>query len=256
MKAIWKGMTLAESDKTIVIEGNHYFPPESIKNIGEVELLPPIDKPGKILCVGLNYPPPPGDSGWTEPPYPILFHKAATALTGHRNPISIPQISKQVEYEGELAVVIGQQGKNIPRKRALEWIAGYSIANDLGASDIQARSSQWTSGKMFDTFCPLGPVLVSSDEIPDPQDLRICTRLNGEIVQDSSTAEMIFPVAYLVSYISTLTTLEPGDLILTGSPRRAGERPDPRRRLRPGDTISVEIEKLGLLANPVIAEED
>jgi acylpyruvate hydrolase len=221
----------------------------------QVQLLPPVIKPGKIICVGLNYPPLAKSKAWTSPPYPVLFHKTASSLIGFGSAIQLPKISQQVLYEGELAVVIGTRGKNIPVDQSLKFVDGYTIANDVGAPDIESRSSQWASGKMFDTFCPLGPAMVTPEEIPDPGNLFIKTTLNGKIVQDSNTREMIFDVPFLISYISQLTTLEPGDLILTGSPKRAGDVPDPRTPLRQGDSISIEIEGLGTLTNQVIAEE-
>ena len=211
-------------------------------------------KPGKIICVGLNYPPLDRTDSWTVPPYPILFHKPASGLVGSGSAIVLPRISQQVLYEGELAVVIGTRAKNISMESALEIVAGYTIANDIGAADIESRSSQWASGKMFDTFCPLGPSLTPSDEIPNPNELKIKTILNRSVVQDGNTREMIFDVPYLVHYISQLTTLEPNDVILTGSPKRAGDLPDPRTPLKQGDTISVEIEDLGILINTVVAE--
>lgn len=224
-------------------------------SLSEVKLLPPVFKPGKIICVGLNYPPHYSSPDWSPPPYPILFHKAASALIGPDAKIILPKISQRVLYEGELAVVIGMRGKNIPIEKALEIVAGYTIANDVSAADIEARSSQWDSGKMFDTFCPLGPALVTTDEISDPGCLDITTTLNGQVVQNGHTREMIFDVPYLISYISQLTTLEPGDLILTGSPKRVGDSPDPRTPLKPGDTISIAIEGLGVLSNSVAAED-
>ena len=223
--------------------------------IQQARLLPPLGKPGKMICVGLNYP----SAGQTNPdeipPYPVLFHKVTTALTGHNTPIIHPRISQHVDYEGELAIIIGKPGKNITRQQALSYLAGFTIANDVGARDVQARSSQWTSGKMFDTFCPLGPAMVSSDKVPNPDQLRIQTSLNDRLVQDDTTARMIFDVSYLISYISTLTSLEPGDLILTGSPKCVGREPDPRLPLRPGDIIEVHIENLGVLTNKV-SEDD
>lgn len=217
----------------------------------QVTFLPPVGQPGKILCVGLNYPPGPGSPKTPPPAYPPFFLKPATALAGHRQPILIPRISRQIEYEGELVIVIGAPGKNIPRAEAFKAVAGYSIANDLGARDVQQRTSQWAGGKIFDTFCPLGPAVVTKDGVPDPNALHIQTRVNGRVVQDANTAEMIFDAGYLVSYLSELVTLEPGDLILTGSPRRAGEEPDPRLFLEPGDRVQVEIERLGSLENKV-----
>jgi acylpyruvate hydrolase len=203
--------------------------------------------------VGLNYP---GVGVQSSPSaFPVLFHKVATSLVGHDQPILIPRITDHIVYEGELAIVIGRRGKHIAREQAEAWIAGYTIANDVGAPDLERRTSQWTTGKMLDTFCPLGPTLVTRDEVPDPHRLGIRTTLNGELVQSGSTAEMIFDIPYLVSYISELVTLEPGDLILTGSPKRSGTGPDPRTPMQPGDRISVEIEGLGVLSNPVLAEE-
>lgn len=204
--------------------------------------------------MGLNYPPQNRDDGWLPPPYPVLFHKPSSSLTASGTVIVIPKISQQVLYEGELAVVIGTRAKNAPKENALEVVEGYTIANDIGAADIEARSSQWASGKMFDTFCPIGPALIPSGEVPNPNNLAIKTTLNGNVVQEGHTREMIFDVPFLIQYISQLTTLEPGDVILTGSPKRAGSDPDPKIPLKAGDTISVEIEGLGVLTNSVIEE--
>jgi 2-keto-4-pentenoate hydratase/2-oxohepta-3-ene-1,7-dioic acid hydratase in catechol pathway len=211
-------------------------------------------KPGKIICVGLNFPPHNRSDDWLQPPYPILFQKPTSALIGFGEAIVLPKISQRVLYEGELAVVIGTRVKDISTEDALDVVAGYTIANDIGAADIESRSSQWASGKMFDTFCPLGPSLVPSSDVPNPNHLAIKTTLNGQVVQNGNTREMIFDVPFLVHYISQLTTLEPNDVILTGSPKRAGDAPDPRTPLRPGDSISVEVESLGTLTNPVVAE--
>lgn len=219
-----------------------------------VNWLPPVLRPGKLVCVGLNYPPL-SLQGYQPPAYPVLFHKVATSLAAHRTPIRMPRVSRKLEYEGELAVVIGRAGKHIPQQEALDHVAGYTIANDVGAPDLQQRTSQWTSGKMLDTFCPLGPCLTTREDVPEPANLRILTRLNGHAVQDGSTREMVFSVSYLVSYISSLVTLQPGDLILTGSPKRNGEQPDPRLLLKTGDVVRIEIERLGVLENSV-SEED
>jgi len=222
--------------------------------LSRVQLLPPVLEPGKIICVGMNYPPI-DDHDWTPPPYPVLFHKPSSSLIGFGAAIQLPAISQHVLYEGELAVVIGAKAKHVPVELALDVVAGYTIANDIGAADIEGRSSQWAAGKMFDTFCPLGPVLVTKDEILEPDNLHLKTTLNGQVVQESHTGEMIFDVPYLINYISQLTTLRPDDLILTGSPKRAGDQPDPRIPLKPGDTLQGEIDGLGVLANPVISEE-
>jgi 2-keto-4-pentenoate hydratase/2-oxohepta-3-ene-1,7-dioic acid hydratase in catechol pathway len=205
--------------------------------------------------VGLNYRSHLAEIGEPVPEYPILFLKPATSIIGPGQVIVLPRISKQVDYEGELAVVIGRTGKNIPQQNALDYVAGYTCANDVSAHDIEFRTSQWTSGKMLDTFCPLGPVMVTADEIPDPNSLRLKTLLNGQTVQDASTADMVFPPAFLVSYISSLATLEAGDVILTGTPAGIGCNRKPQVFLKAGDHVGVEIEGIGTLTNPVVAEE-
>ena len=229
------------------------LPPSQSVNL--LELLPPVDRPGKVIAVGLNYPPADSGEAYSPPPYPVLFHKAATSLVGHGGKIVLPKISNEVEYEGELALVIGREARKVSPADAMDFVAGITIANDVGARDIQQRSSQWTSGKMFDTFCPLGPALVTLDEIGDLSELRIMTFLNDEIVQDASCSAMIFDVRFLVSYISELTTLSPGDLILTGSPKTVGERPAANRLLEHGDIVQITIESLGMLVNSVEKEK-
>jgi acylpyruvate hydrolase len=222
--------------------------------VADVELLAPIQRPGKVVCVGLNYRSHLTEIGEPAPEYPILFHKAATSLIGHRQSIVLPRISRQVDYEGELAVVIGRRGKYVSEQDALSCVAGYSCANDVSAHDIEFRTSQWTSGKMLDTFCPLGPVLVTRDETPDPGCLRLITILNGQAVQEACTSDMVFSVPFLISYISSLATLEPGDLILTGTPAGIGCNRKPQVFLQPGDRVSVQIDGIGTLTNLVVAE--
>ncbi len=222
--------------------------------LADVQLLPPIPRPGKVVCSGLNYRSHLAEIREPVPQYPILFHKAATSLIGHGQSIVLPRISRQVDYEGELAVVIGRRGKSIPESEALSYVAGYTCANDVSAHDLEFRTSQWTSGKMLDTFCPLGPVLVTPDEIPNPNALRLKTILNGKTVQDACTSDMVFPVPFLVSYISSLATLEPGDLILTGTPAGIGCNKQPQVFLQPGDEVDIQIEGIGRLSNPVTAE--
>jgi 2-keto-4-pentenoate hydratase/2-oxohepta-3-ene-1,7-dioic acid hydratase in catechol pathway len=223
--------------------------------LADVELLAPIRRPGKVVCVGLNYRSHLAEISEPTPAYPILFHKTATALIGHQQAIVLPRVSRQVDYEGELAVIIGQRGKYIPEDDALSYVAGYTCANDVSAHDLEFRTSQWTSGKMLDTFCPLGPVLRTGDEVPDPGSLRLRTLLNGQTVQQASTSEMVFSVPFLVSYISSLATLEPGDVILTGTPAGIGCNRKPQVFLQPGDQVSVAIDGIGTLTNPVVAEE-
>lgn len=220
----------------------------------QVTLLPPVVRPGKVVCLGLNYRAHAAESGMAIPDYPVLFHKVAGSLTGHNQPIVLPRISSQVDYEAELAIIIGRRGKHIAEEHALDYIAGYTNANDVSARDLQFRTSQWTTGKMLDTFCPLGPALVTRDEVPDTQKLAIKTILNGQVLQDGNTADMIFPVPFIVSYVSAIVTLEPGDVILTGTPPGIGNARKPPIFMQPGDTITIEIERLGQLTNPVIAE--
>ena len=222
--------------------------------MSEVEWLPPIPRPGKIVCAGLNYKSHLALLNEPIPLVPVLFNKPSTSLTGSGQPIVLPHVTQQVDYAGELAVVIGKKGKYISESAALAHVGGYTCVNDVSAHDIEFRTSQWTSGKMLDTFCPMGPVLVTADEIPDPNALRLRATLNGEIVQDQSTSDMLFSVAALISYISSLTTLEPGDIILTGTPAGLGCMRDPQIFLKPGDRITVSIEGIGVLDNPVIAE--
>ena len=222
--------------------------------LADVDLLAPVQRPGKIVCVGLNYRSHLAEIGEPAPEYPILFHKSATSLIGHQQAIVLPRVSRQVDYEGELAIVIGRRGKYISERDALSYVAGYSCANDVSAHDIEFRTSQWTSGKMLDTFCPLGPVLLTRDEVPDPGFLRLRTILNGQTVQDARTSDMIFSVPFLISYISSLATLEPGDLILTGTPAGIGCNQQPQVFLQPGDHVSVQIDGIGTLTNPVVAE--
>jgi 2-keto-4-pentenoate hydratase/2-oxohepta-3-ene-1,7-dioic acid hydratase in catechol pathway len=213
-------------------------------------------RPGKIVCVGLNYRSHLAEIGEPVPEFPILFLKPPSSIIGHGAAIVLPRVSRQVDYEGELAVVIGRRGKYIPEPEAVSYVGGYTCANDISAHDIEFRTSQWTSGKMLDTFCALGPLLVTPDEIPNPGRLRLKSLLNGQTVQDSCTSEMVFPVPFLISYISSLSTLEPGDVILTGTPAGIGCNRRPQVFLKSGDHISVEIDGIGTLSNPVIAEED
>ena len=237
-------------DKTETINPNIYYPLDS------VTLLPPVLRPGKVICLGLNYKAHAAEAGMEVPDYPILFHKVATSLIGHRQGIVMPRISDKIDFEAELAVIIGQRAKYVSEVEALSYVAGYACSNDVSARDLQFRTTQWTTGKMLDTFCPLGPALVTADEIPDPNALAIKTTLNDEVMQDSNTGDMIFNVPFTVSYISQIVTLEPGDVILTGTPEGIGGTRNPRVFMKAGDTISVEIEGLGTLTNPVVAEAE
>jgi 2-keto-4-pentenoate hydratase/2-oxohepta-3-ene-1,7-dioic acid hydratase in catechol pathway len=213
----------------------------------------PIDRPGKIVCVGLNYRDHAEEQGVDLPTAPLLFAKWQNALIGPGEPIVIPPIVTKTDYEAELGVVVGSRVRDVSAGNALEAVAGYVCVNDVSARDLQFADGQWTRGKSPDTYCPVGPRLVPRDEIPDPQDLAIRAVLNGETMQDSTTANMVFGVADLIAYITQTITLEPGDLIATGTPAGVGAFRDPKVFMQPGDEITIEIEGLGSLTNPVAA---
>jgi len=225
-------------------------------NQEEIELLPVIPLPEKILCIGLNYADHARETNAPTPPEPVVFNKFPTAVCGQWQPILLPRASQQVDYEAELVVVIGRGGRRITPQEALNHIAAYCCGNDISARDWQLGKpgGQWLLGKSFDTFAPIGPVLVTADEVPDPNNLAIRLRLNGRVMQDSSTAQLIFKVQELVAYVSGVCTLSPGDLIFTGTPAGVGFARRPPVFLKPGDTVEVEIEKIGTLRNPVRAE--
>lgn len=216
-------------------------------------LLPPV-LPVNIFCVGLNYRAHAAETGAAIPSDPVVFMKPTTAVIGPGDPIPLPACSRgpEVDYEGELAVVIGTRGRDIPEERALAHVLGYTAANDVSARRWQKHNGgQWVRGKSFDGFCPLGPALVTRDEVPDPQGVGLRTLLNGRVMQEGSTADMIFSVARLVSFLSQDTTLLPGTVILTGTPPGVGFARTPPVFLQAGDEVIVEVEGIGALANPV-----
>lgn len=220
--------------------------------------LPPIPNPEKIICVGLNYADHAKESGLPIPAEPVIFCKLPTAASCHGRPLVLPRASAEVDYEAELVLVIGRGGRRIPVEQAREHIAAYCCGNDVSARDWQLRKpgGQWLLGKSFDTFAPFGPELVTADEIAEPGALAIQTRLNGRVVQQSNTRQLIFSVERLVSYVSEVCTLVPGDIIFTGTPPGVGFARKPPLYLQPGDVVEVEIEKLGVLRNPVMAEPE
>jgi 2-keto-4-pentenoate hydratase/2-oxohepta-3-ene-1,7-dioic acid hydratase in catechol pathway len=213
----------------------------------------PIERPGKIVCVGLNYRDHAEEQGAPLPEAPLLFAKWQNTLIGPGEPIAIPPLVTKCDYEAELGVVIGASVRNASAENALEAVAGYICVNDVSARDLQFADGQWTRGKSPDTFCPVGPRLVPRDEVPDPQALSIRAILNGTPMQDSTTANMVFGVADLIAYITQTITLEPGDLIATGTPAGVGAFRQPPVFMQPGDEITIEIEGLGSLTNPVVA---
>jgi len=217
----------------------------------EVELRAPIADPGKIVCVGLNYRDHAAESGIDVPDEPILFPKFANSVVGPEEAIVIPPADHRIDYEAELGVVIKSRAKGVSVEDALQYVAGYMCVNDVSARDLQMRTGQWMRGKAIDTFFPTGPWLVTKEDVPDPQDLWIRCRLNGKVMQDSRTDQMVFGVADLVSFISQTMTLEPGDIIATGTPPGVGFARDPAVWLQSGDRVTVEIEGLGVLSNPL-----
>jgi 2-keto-4-pentenoate hydratase/2-oxohepta-3-ene-1,7-dioic acid hydratase in catechol pathway len=221
-----------------------------------VKLLPPVPRPEKIFCIGLNYADHAKETGKQPPPEPVVFNKFVTALRAAGEPIILPRLSEKVDYEAELVVVMGTGGRHIAKDKALEYVAAYTCGNDVSARDWQNHKpgGQWLLGKSFDSFAPLGPELVTADEIADAGNLRISLRINGNTMQDSRTSQLIFGVAELVSYISGVCTFSPGDLIYTGTPPGVGFARKPPIYLQPGDVVEVEIESIGTLSNPVIKE--
>jgi 2-keto-4-pentenoate hydratase/2-oxohepta-3-ene-1,7-dioic acid hydratase in catechol pathway len=218
----------------------------------EEPLGPPL-RPGKIVAIGLNYLDHIREQKAKVPERPVVFAKFPSSVTGPGDPIVVdPSLTQRVDWEVELAVVVGRRMRSVPEADALDHVFGYTVGNDVSARDIQFGDGQWVRGKSLDTFCPLGPVVVTADEIPDPQALALRTRVNGELVQDSSTAEMVFGVAELLAFCCRSFTLEPGDVVLTGTPWGVGEFMDPSRSLRPGDVVETEIEGIGVLRNPVV----
>ncbi len=240
-----------------LIEGNIFETYQVTDRVVSMEkLLAPVVPP-TILCIGLNYRQHAEETGAKIPEHPVLFIKAANALNNPDDPIVIPNIAPgQVDYECELAVVIGKTAKNVPRSEALDYVLGYTCANDVSARRWQKEggAKQWCRGKSFDTFCPLGPCVVTPDDIPNPNNLKITTTLNGETMQDSTTSDMIFDVPTLISFLSEGTTLLPGTVILTGTPQGVGFARTPPIFLKDGDQVTIDIEGIGALSNPVQEE--
>ena len=224
-------------------------------DLGVVKLEQPLAARGKIICVGLNYADHASEASMKAPDYPTLFARFPSSLIAHSEPIVRPRASEKLDYEGELVAVIGKGGRHIPRAAALSHVCGYSIFNDGSIRDFQLRTPQWTVGKNFDNTGPFGPVFVSADELPPgAHGLKIETRLNGRVMQSATTADLIFDVATLVALISEAMTLEPGDLIITGTPAGVGAARKPPVFMKAGDICEVEIEGIGILRNPIVDE--
>jgi len=251
-----------------LLEGDHVQPlggtlaevlvdPASAVAIGtplpldSLTLRAPVPEPGKIICVGLNYRDHAAETGKPVPTEPVLFAKFANSVAPDGATVDVPELARELDWEAELAVVIGRGGRDIPRSEALERVAGYTIVNDLSSRTLQRSGGQWTRGKAIDDFLPMGPWLTTADMIDDPQDLRVRCLVNGEVMQDGTTAEMVFGVAELIAEISRTITLAPGDIIATGTPPGVGMGKDPQRFLVDGDLVVVEIEGLGRLSSRI-----
>lgn len=236
-----KGLLMERQQKRIAAQG--------------VRLGPPVARPANLICIGKNYADHAAEFDGKPPAEPILFAKAATSIIGPRDPIRIPEGWTEVDAEAELAVVIGRETRGVSARDALTCVAGYTVLNDVTERRAQREAGQWFRGKSFDTFCPLGPWLVTADDIADPQQLAVRSRLNGAVLQDGHTRDMIFRVADLIAYISRTITLQPGDVIATGTPAGVGFARKPPVLLKPGDVIEIEIERVGALKNPVLLNQ-
>lgn len=221
--------------------------------VASVTLLAPIPAPNRIFCVGLNYRDHAVESKMEIPKVPTIFLKLPSAVVGPNVPVALPSLSTQPDYEVEFALVIGKQGSKVSRDSWEEYVFGYTILNDVSARDIQLSTSQWTLGKSFDTFCPLGPAITTKDEVADPHALAISLSIDGEVLQSSNTRELIFKAPDLIAYISSITSLQPGDIISTGTPAGVGLGRTPQRWLKAGETMTAQVEGLGTLVNPVVA---
>lgn len=222
--------------------------------LADVVLGPPIPDPDKIICLGLNYRDHAAEANLPEPAAPMIFAKFRNSLAGPADSIRVPAVTSDVDFEAEMAIVIGRRAHNVSAADALDYVAGVMAFNDVSARDIQLATSQWGAGKAIDTFAPCGPTLVFLDEIADVQDLAVRTRVNGELLQDGNTRNMIFPVAHTIEFLTRLMTLEPGDIIATGTPAGVGMSRDPKISLTDGDIVEVEIGSVGVLRNRVVAD--
>lgn len=252
LAVITRGSSGPEDIKRLVADRDLAIDDRIVFSLDSIEFLPAVNA-GKILAIGRNYVDHAIEGGAEPPKSPLLFNKLTNSLSAHEAPIVLPPISAKVDYEAELAVVIGRRTKQVSEAEALDHVFGYTLINDVSARDLQFADGQWVRGKGLDTFAPLGPLLTTRDEIADVQALNIEGRLNGAVMQSSNTGKMIFQVAHLVSYISQGITLEPGDVIATGTPEGVGYFRDPPVLLQPGDVYEVTIEGLGTLRNAVVA---
>jgi 2-keto-4-pentenoate hydratase/2-oxohepta-3-ene-1,7-dioic acid hydratase in catechol pathway len=229
-------------------------PPGEAFDPAATKLAAPVPRPPKIICIGLNYRDHAEETNLPIPEVPTVFTKFPTAVIGHRHAVVLPKNSVKPDYEAEFGEVIGKGGRHIPEDRWKEHVFGYTMVNDVSARDFQMATTQWTIGKTFDTFAPIGPAIVTADEIADPHNLGISMTVSGEVLQNSNTRNLIFNVPKLIAFLSSVFTLEPGDIISTGTPGGVGFARKPPRWLKPGDEMAVRVEGLGELVNPVVAE--
>lgn len=227
---------------------------DAVIRTDQADLLAPIAMPGKFICIGLNYRDHAIESNMPLPKTPVVFTKFSNCIVGDGATVVIPRLTSQLDYEAELAIVIGKEGKNIPAEDWADYVFGYTIVNDLSARDIQMATSQWSLGKSFDTFGPMGPAIVSKDDIPDPHVLAIKLSIDGELLQNSNTDQLVFKAPDLIAYLSSIMTLEPGDIISTGTPAGVGLGRKPQRWVQPGETMVIEIEGIGTLTNTAEGE--
>ncbi|WP_110929159.1 fumarylacetoacetate hydrolase family protein [Bacillus massiliglaciei] len=240
------GDELREKAEQLIGEHNNEA---AVFNVNEVEFMPPVSQPEKIICVGLNYLDHCKETGMEPPASPVIFSKYPNALTGHEDAVERPINSNEVDFEAELAIVMGKEAKRVTEEEAETCVFGYTILNDISARDLQFKDGQWSRGKTADTFAPTGPVVVTQDEVGNPHQLKISLDLNGERMQDSNTSNLIFKVPQIISFLSQSMTLKPGDLIATGTPPGVGMGRDPKVWLKDGDRMDVTIEKIGTLSN-------
>lgn len=252
--ADWPAMIIAKLENDLILF-NQCREVGVLIPLAKVELNPPVIAPGKILAVGLNYAAHAAEQNAQPPESPLIFSKCTTALIGPKDAIRLPRISNNIDYEAELAVVIGKQAKSVAAESAYDYIAGYTILNDVTARDLQRRERQWARAKGLDTFAPCGPWLVTKDELADPHSLALELRVNGEVKQSSNTNDLIFKIPQLIEFISQDLTLRPGDIISTGTPSGVGVFSEPPVFLRDGDQIEIKIEQIGTLANRVVGYE-
>ncbi len=238
----------------VIIRGNLKSVATGKIPFDQVKLHAPLLNPPRVFAIGLNYRDHAKESGMAVPTTPVVFFKMTTAIIGPGEPIILPKNSTEPDYEAEFAFVIGKGGYRIPAASWRDHVYGYTIVNDVSARDVQFATSQWSMSKSFPTFCPLGPAIVSADEIADPHQLAISLSIDGEVMQSSNTRELIFKIPELIEYLSSITPLLPGDIVSTGTPYGVGLGRTPKRWLKPGETVTVTVEGLGSLTNPVVAE--